>query len=79
MVNVNDHAVFYVARLSRASRLSSSSRLFYESTSCIVCLTIADDYKLAVDEALADIGVVNGDVFYSRCICVEMQLHRQIV
>ena len=60
-----NHAVFYVARLSRASRLSSSSRLFYESTSSIVCLAIADDEKLTVDEALTDVGVACCDILYS--------------
>ena len=79
VVNVNDHAVFYVARLSRASRLSSSSRLFYESTSSIVCLAIADDEELAVDDALADIGVVNGDVFYSTLSWVVVEFDRHIV
>ena len=36
--------------------------LFYESTSSIVCLAIADDHELAVDEALADIRVASSDI-----------------
>ena len=59
---LKDHAVFYVARLSRASRLSSLSRLFYESTSSVVHLTITDNHELAIDEALADIGVASSDI-----------------
>ena len=76
---LKNHAVFYVARLSRASRLSSSSRLFYESTSCIVCLTIADDEKLAVDEALVDIRVACCDILYSACSWVVVEFNRDIV
>ena len=75
MVNVNDHAVFYVARLSRASRLSSSSRLFYESTSCIVCLTIADDDKLAIDDALADDGVAGIDILNRTLNWIVVEFH----
>ena len=59
------HAVFIVARLSRASRLSSRSRLFYESTSSIVHLTIADDHEFAIDDALADVGIASCNIFNS--------------
>ena len=74
-----DHAVFYVARLSRASRLSSSSRLFYESTSCIVCLTVADDEELAVDDTLADVGITSSDVLNCTSNWVVVEFHRVIV
>ena len=74
-----DHAVFYVARLSRASRLSSSSRLFYESTSSIVCLTIADNYQLAVDDALADVGVASSDILNRALNWVVVEFNRDII
>ena len=70
-----DHAVFYVARLSRASRLSSSSRLFYESTSSIVCLTIADDYQLTIDDALADVGVAGIDILNRTLNWIVVEFH----
>ena len=70
-----DHAVFYVARLSRASRLSSSSRLFYKSTSSVVCLTIADDYQLAIDDALADVGVAGIDILNRTLNWIVVEFH----
>ena len=75
MVNVNDHAVFYVARLSRESRLSSSSRLFYEGTSSIVCLAVADDIELAVDDALADVGVAGIDILNRTLNWIVVEFH----
>ena len=53
--------------------------LFYESTSSIVCLAISDDHELAVDDALADIGIASCNIFNSSCCFVEVQLHWQIV
>lgn len=79
---LKDHAVFYVARLSRASRLSrlsSASRLFYECTVGVVSFAVADDEELTIDEAFADIGIINSNILNCCIICVEMQLHRQIV
>ena len=74
-----NHAVFYVARLSRASRLSSSSRLFYESTSSIVCLAIADDEELAIDDALTDVGVVCVDVLHCGSSTIIVEFHRVFI
>ena len=80
MVNVNDHAVFlllldYLEHLDYLVDLD----LFYESTSSIVCLAIADDEKLTVDEALADIGVACCDILYSACSWVVVEFNRDIV
>ena len=36
--------------------------LFYKSTSSIVCLAIADDIELAIDDTFADIGVTSVDI-----------------
>ena len=80
MVNVNDHAVFlllldYLEHLDYLVRLD----LFYESTSSIVCLAIADDHKLAVDDTLADVGIASCNVFNSSSSFAEVQLHWQII
>ena len=53
--------------------------LFYESTSSIVCLAIADDHELAVDDALADVGIAGYNVFNSSSSFAEVQLHWQII
>ena len=76
---LKNHAVFYVARLSRASRLSSSSRLFYKCAVGVVCFAVADDEKLAVDEALVDIRVACCDILYSACSWVVVEFNRNIV
>ena len=57
----------------------TSNILFNEYTSSIVDLTVADDEELAVDEAFADIGVVNGDVLYSTLSWVVVEFDRHIV
>lgn len=71
----NDHAVFFqgtsiiswASCTSRASQASNTSwaRLFYECASSVVGFAITVDEKLAIDEALADIGAINIDVLYS--------------
>ena len=53
--------------------------LFYESTSSIVCLAIADDHELAVDDALADIGIACSDVLNRALNWVVVEFHRVIV
>ena len=53
--------------------------LFYESTSSIVCLAIADDHELAVDDALADIGIACRDVLHRALNWVVVKFHRVIV
>ena len=73
---LNDHAVFcIVARLSGRSRLPSLSRLFYESTSSVVCLAVADDIELAIDDALADVGVASVDILNCTCNWVVVEFH----
>ena len=53
--------------------------LFYESTSSIVCLAIADDEELAVDDAFADVGVACSDVLNRALNWVVVEFHRVIV
>ena len=49
--------------------------LFYESTSSVVCLTIADDYQLTIDDALADVGIVCIDILNRTCNWVVVEFH----
>ena len=53
--------------------------LFYECAVGVVCFAVADDEKLTVDEALADIGVASSDILYSRWSWVVVNFHRNIV
>ena len=75
-----DHAVFlllldYLEHLDYLVDLD----LFYESTSSIVCLAIADDYELAIDDALTDVGVVCVDVLHCGSSTIIVEFHRVIV
>ena len=49
--------------------------LFYKSTSSVVCLTIADDYQLAIDDALADIGVVVSNILNRTLNWIVVEFH----
>ena len=49
--------------------------LFYESTSSIVCLAIADDHELAVDDALADVGVASIDILNRTLNWIVVEFH----
>ena len=54
--------------------------LFYESTSSIVHLTIADNYHLAIDNAFADVGVASCDVLNStNYSSLVVKCHRHVV
>ena len=49
--------------------------LFYESTSSVVCLTIADDYQLTIDDALADVGVAGIDILNRTLNWIVVEFH----
>ena len=65
-----DHAVF-ILLLDYLVDLD----LFYESTSSIVCLAIADDYELAIDDALADIGIASIDILNRTLNWIVVEFH----
>ena len=49
--------------------------LLYKSTSSIVHLAIADDYQLAVDDALADVGVAGIDILNRTLNWIVVEFH----
>ena len=65
-----DHAVF-ILLLDYLVDLD----LFYKSTSSVVCLTIADDYQLAIDDALADVGVAGIDILNRTLNWIVVEFH----
>ena len=67
--------MFVIARRTRLSSVSEFLDLFYESTSSIVCLTIADDHELAIDDTFADIGVASVDILNRTCNWVVVEFH----
>ena len=59
----------YVTRLSRLFGL------LYESTSSVVCLAVADDIELAIDDALADVGVAGIDILNRTLNWIVVEFH----
>ena len=49
--------------------------LFYESTSSVVCLAVADDIELAIDDALADIGIASIDILNRTLNWIVVEFH----
>ena len=49
--------------------------LFYKSTSSVVCLAVADDIELAIDDALADVGVAGIDILNRTLNWVVVEFH----
>ena len=49
--------------------------LLYKSTSSIVHLAIADDYELAIDDALADIGIASIDILNRTLNWIVVEFH----
>ena len=49
--------------------------LFYESTSSVVCLSIADYHKLAINDSLADVGIVRLNILNCCGSSIVVQDH----
>ena len=49
--------------------------LFYKSTSSVVCLAVADDIELAIDDTLADVGVAGIDILNRTLNWIVVEFH----